>query len=126
MKFSNKSNESFEMDDINEFCGEHELDIKALRKVINREMKTHRGFRLAEPKLEKPIEVMDNSVVEKLIKDNKLLMLSLSNLEQKFEELNNKVAPILKERMKAEQRREEEQGPRKSPWTSKNQIVVEN
>jgi predicted nucleic acid-binding Zn-ribbon protein len=93
MKFLNKQNESYEMDDINDFCGLHELDIKALRKVINGEMKTHRGFRLAEPKSEKQDE--------SLVKEIEELKLGLAALTAQL-------APILKEREKAKQRQEEE------------------
>ena len=98
MKFLNKQNESCEMDDINDFCGLHELDIKALRKVINGKMKTHRGFRLAEPKMEKSDDSLRKEVEE--------LKLGLAALSAQ-------IAPILREREKAKQRQEEENPGRK-------------
>ncbi len=111
MKFLNKSNEIHEMDDINDFCGLHELDIKALRKVIAGEMKTHRGFKLAEPKLNKPNNI-DDAVLEEKIKASIELRLasiesSLDVVTEQLITLRNSLAPIFKEREKADIARKE-------------------
>lgn len=96
LKFTNKQNESFETseENIGAFCATHELDIKALKKVIAGKMLTHRGYKLANPIVQQAYAAIDNEELEQLKIDMKVLEKQHRDLLETVKQLEKTVRSL--------------------------------
>jgi hypothetical protein len=104
MNFISKDNQTYNVSNLSEFCKQNSLDSSAMHKVLRGERKSHKGFKVL------PETQSDNFKTPETNETD----LRLEILELKF-----LLAPILKEREKAEQRRLEETGSVKKIWGKK-------